>query len=211
MKTIEYKIGSSTIRLNDEGLVIIIPREFWSDRQWGWLLNIVTQLVVAGLAWVTEPATIEQCTDPGKPMPRWKRMYVDGLSYLLFVLMIPADHPVRKLYAAYDWHKVDEKSASEYENEKRGAPAYPPQVLFRILVLMFQSGTPFESQTLQRLQTDVAWRWFVGLSLLHPIPNAGTMSYFRSRLGAKLFEEILIDLIPGLFSSTSLRHNSERC
>ena len=122
-------------------------------------------------------------------------MYIDGLSYLLFVLMVPGDHPLRELYEAYEWHKIDEKSASEYKNGKKGAPAYPPQVIFRILVLMFQSGTPFESQTLQRLQTDVAWRWFVGLSLLHPVPNAGTLSYFRLRLGAKLFEEILIDLI----------------
>lgn len=195
METIECKIGSSTIILDDEGLVIIIPREFWSKRQWGWLLNIVTQLVVAGLTWVTAPATIKRLSDADKPMPRWKQMYIDGLSYLLFVLMVPPDHALRKLYEAYDWHKIDEKSAPEYKNEKKGAPAYPPQVLFRILVLMFQSGTPFESQTLRRLQTDVAWRWFVGLSLLYPVPNAGTLSYFRSRLGAKLFEEILIDLI----------------
>jgi transposase len=195
VEPIEYKIGSCTIILNDEGMMIIIPREYWTKRQWGWLLNIVTQLVVAGLAWVTEPATIKQYRDSGKPMPRWKQMYIDGLSYLLFVLMVPSNHPLRKLYAAYDWHEIDEKSAPEYKNEKRGAPAYPPQVLFRILVLMFYSGTPFESQTLQRLQTDVAWRWFVGLSLLHPVPNAGTLSYFRSRLGAKLFEKILVDLI----------------
>ncbi len=195
MKSIEYKIGMCTIILNDKQLAIIIPREHWSKRQWKWLVDIMARLIVAGMTWVMEPATIEQLTDPDKPMPRWKRMYIDGLSYLLFVLMVPADHPLRKLYETYEWHKIDEKSASEYKNKKKGAPAYPPQVMFRILILMFQSGTPFESQTLQRLQTDVAWRWFVGLSLLHPVPNAGTLSYFRSRLGAKLFEEILIDLI----------------
>ncbi len=195
MKTIEYKIGMCTIILNDKQLVIIIPREHWSKRQWTWLVDIMARLIVAGMTWVMKPATIEQLSDPDKPMPRWKRMYIDGLSYLMFVLMVPADHPLRELYEAYEWHKIDEKSAPEYKNGKKGAPAYAPQVLFRILVLMFQSGTPFESQTLQRLQTDVAWRWFVGLSLLHPVPDAGTLSYFRSRLGAKLFEEILIDLI----------------
>ncbi len=195
MESIECKIGTCTIILNDKQLVIIIPREYWSKRQWKWLVDIMAQIIATGLTWVMEPATIEQLSNPDKPMPRWKRMYIDGSSYLLFVLMVPADHPLRKLYAAYKWHKIDEKSASEYKNEKKGAPAYPPQVLFRILVLMFQSGTPFESQTLQRLQTDVAWRWFVGMSLLHPVPNAGTLSRFRSRLGVKLFEEILIDLI----------------
>ncbi|MFQ5796863.1 MAG: transposase [Candidatus Bipolaricaulia bacterium] len=206
METIECKVGSSTITLNDEELVIIIPRKFWTKRQWGWLVNIMTQLVIAGLAWVTAPVTIRQLSDSDRPMPRWKQMAIDGLSYLLFVLMIPSDHPLRQLYAAYDWHKVDEKCAPEYKNQKKGAPAYPPQVLFRILVLMFQSGTLFESQTLQRLQTDVAWRWFVGLSLLHPIPNAGTLSYFRSRLGEKLFEEILIDLIQACEAAGLVSH-----
>jgi transposase len=206
MESISYHIGSSIIILSDEGLTITIPREFWTERQWGWLVNIVAQLAVAGLAWVTAPVTIKQLSDLDKPMPRWKQMAIDGLSYLLFVLMIPSDHPLRKLYAAYDWHKVDEKCAPEYKNQKKGAPAYPPQVLFRILVLMFQSGTPFESQTLQRLQTDVAWRWFVGLSLLYPVPNAGTLSYFRSRLGAKLFEEILIDLIQACEASGLVGH-----
>lgn len=195
MESIKCKVSSSTITLNDEELVIIIPRKFWTKRQWEWLVNIMTQLVIAGLTWVMAPTMIKQLSDADKSMPRWKRMYIDGLSYLLFVLMIPSDHPLRKLYAAYNWQKVDEKCAPEYKNQQKGAPAYSPQVLFRILVLMFQSGTPFESQTLQRLQTDVAWRWFVGLSLLHPVPNAGTLSYFRSRLGAKLFEEVLIDLI----------------
>jgi len=50
---------------------------------------------------------------------------------------------------------------------------------------MFVSGTPFESTTLQRLQTDVAWRWFVGLSVWHSIPDAGTLCRFRQRLGVE--------------------------
>ena len=105
-------------------------------------------------------------------------MSIDTLSYLLYALMIPINHPLRKLYEAIDWSNIDELCASVYKNQVKGAPAYPPQVLFRILVLMFYSGTPFESATLRRLETDVAWRWFVGLSLLWLIPNAATLSYF---------------------------------
>ncbi len=109
--------------------------------------------------------------------------------------MIPLNHPLRKLYEAIDWAKIDKMCGPVYENQKRGAPAYPPQVMFRVLVLMFYSGTPFESATLRQLKTDVAWRWFVGLSLLCPVPNAGTLSYFRKRLGVELFEAILVQLI----------------
>lgn len=122
-------------------------------------------------------------------------MRIDGLSCLLHALLIPLNHPLRILYETIDWSQIDQMCASEYKNQVKGAPAYPPQVMFRILVLMFYSGTPFESATLRRLQTDISWRWFVGLSLLCSVPDAGTLSYFRSRLGVLVFEKVLIYLI----------------
>ena len=196
METANYQIGASTITLTKDGLTITLPRSQWSARQWNWLVNMLAQVMGVGLAWVLAPTVISAASsEAGNPAPRWKRMVIDGLSYLLFVLMIPPEHTLRKLYDAFDWSTIDAKCAEVYKNQERGAPAYPPQVLFRILILMFASGTPFESATLQRLQTDVAWRWFVGLSLLHPVPNAGTLSYFRKRLGVERFEAILVELI----------------
>jgi transposase len=109
--------------------------------------------------------------------------------------MVSSNHPVRQLFDVFSWHEIDLKCAAVYKNQNRGAPAYPPQVLFRILVLMFYSGTPFESATLQRLETDIAWRWFAGLGLLRPVPDAGTLSRFRSRLGVELFEAIFVELV----------------
>jgi transposase len=196
MEAIKGQIGDSTLILTDEGMTITIPRGYWTKRQWNWLVQLVTQLVVTGLAWVTAPSTISAVPSTiDNPPVRWKRMSIDALSYLLYALMIPINHPLRKLYEAIDWSNIDQLCASVYKNQVKGAPAYPPQVLFRILVLMFYSGTPFESATLRRLETDVAWRWFVGLSLLRLIPNAATLSYFRDRLGVALFEAILVELI----------------
>ncbi len=195
METLVYQVGISQLTLSEEGLSITIPRQHWTPRQWNWLVTLLTQVLTAGLTWVTAPATIAATASrSGQPL-RWKQMVIDGLSYLLFVLLIPARHPLRRLYAAFDWRTIDEQCAGEYENQERGAPAYPPQVLFRILVLMFVSGIPFESATFQRLQTDVAWRWFVGLSLLWPPPDASSLSRFRKRVGAARFEAILIGLI----------------
>jgi transposase len=196
MEAIKGQIGDTTLILTDEGMTITIPRGYWTKRQWNWLVQLVTQLVVTGLAWVTAPSTISAVPSTlDNPPVRWKRMSIDALSYLLYALMIPINHPLRTLYEAIDWSTIDQLCASVYKNQVKGAPAYPPQVLFRILVLMFYSGTPFESATLRRLETDVAWRWFVGLSLLWRIPNAATLSYFRERLGVALFEAILIELI----------------
>jgi len=192
MESITHQIGISTVTLAQEGLTIAIPRRHWSARSWAWLVTLLTQVLGGGLAWVLAPAAGGAAANPG---PRWKQLGIDGLSYLLFVLLIPAEHRLRQLYAAFDWAMIDTQCAEVYKNQERGAPAYAPQVLFRILVLMFVSGTPFESTTLLRLQTDVAWRWFVGLSLLGPVPTAGSLSRFRTRLGVARFEAILVELI----------------
>ena len=195
METTSYQLGGSVITLTPAGLTLSLPRSMWSVRQWAWLVNVLAQLMGVGMAWVLAPATITvTSTEVGNP-PRWKQMVIDGLSYLLFALLIPAQHPLRNVYAAFDWSTVDAQCAEVYKNQQRGAPAYPPQVLFRILVLLFISGTPFESAALQRLQTDVAWRWFVGLSVLWPVPDAGTLCRFRQRLGVERFEAILVALI----------------
>ena len=196
MEAVAFQIGGSTITLTQDELTIRLPRSQWSARQWAWLVHVLAQVLGADLGWVLAPTVSSAAaSEAGHPAPRWKQLVSDGLSYLLFVLLIPPGHTLRKLYAAFDWAAVDAKCAEVYKNQARGAPAYAPQVLFRILVLMFSSGTPFESATLQRLQTDVAWRWFVGLSVLWPIPDAGTLSRFRHRLGVERFEAILVTLL----------------
>ena len=196
METINCKIGGTTLILTDEEMNIIIPRSILNKKHWERLVQIVLQLVGSGVAWVLAPSTIAALPSRAeKAAPRLKQMSIDALSYLLFVLMIPAKHPLRKLYETIDWGQVDKMCAHVYKNQKQGAPAYPPQVLFRVLVLMIYSGTPFESATLRQLETNVAWRWFVGLSLLCQVPNAGTLSHFRKRLGGELFEAILVKLI----------------
>jgi transposase len=189
-------MGGTTLTLTEKEINIIIPRSHLSKMHWGKLVEIVLKIAGMGLAWVVGPSTIAALPSTAdKPAPRLRRMRIDALSYLLFVLLIPPNHRLRKLYQAIDWPKIDEMCAHVYENHQQGSPAYPPQVLFRVLVLMCYSGTPFESATLQQLETDVAWRWFVGLSLLCPVPHAGTLSYFRKRLGVELFEAILVKLI----------------
>jgi transposase len=198
MEKISVQLGASSLELSEEGLTITILQSFWRKRQWQWLVQMLNQLCSDGLGWISAPTEARPsaaAADEAQPKPRWKWLPLDGLSYLLFGLLIPASHPLRSLYAAFDWLQIDERCATVYHNQRRGAPAYRPQVLFRVLVLMFYSGTPFESATLQRLQTDLAWRWFVGLSVLRPVPDAGTLSYFRTRLGVELFEALLLSLI----------------
>lgn len=186
-----HTLNSSPITLTNDGLTINIARSVWSLRHWNTLVMLLRQFLLNGLSWTMRPSW----TLPIQGQPRWKQIPCDGLTCLLFALLIRPTHPLRALFDAIDWQTIAARCAPVYRNQRLGAPAYAPQVLFRVLVLMFVSGTPFESATLLRLETDVAWRWFAGLNLWCGIPDAGTLSHFRTRVGVERFEQILVDLI----------------
>ena len=185
------QFGSSTITLTNEHVTITIAQTVWTPRLWKALMTLLLSLVTTGETWVTGPSRIPRI--PGQP--RWKQIPCDGLTRLLYTHFILPTHPLRTLFTAYAWSRIDALCAGPYRNQRTGASAYAPQMLFRVLVAMFISGTPFESATLMRLQTDVAWRWFVGLNLWCGTPDAGTLSRFRSRIGGGRFEQIFIDLL----------------
>jgi transposase len=185
------QFGSSTLTITNEGLTLTIARSVWTPRLWKGFVTLLLSLVTGGVSWVARPSWIPQV--PGQP--RWKQIPCDGLTRLLFTLKIPETHWVRPLFDAFDWSRIDALCAAPYRNQTGGAPAYAPQMLFRVLVLMFASGTPFESATLDRLRTDLAWRWFVGLNLWCTVPDAGTLSRFRDRVGGERFEQIFTEVL----------------
>jgi transposase len=186
-----HAFTSSTLTMTNEGLSVTMARSMWTPHQWNTLVALVLSFIAQGISWMSSPSWIPPI--PGQP--RWKRLSCDGLTRLLFALLIAPTHPLRPLFDAFDWAWIDGQCAPPYRNRHGGAPAYAPQMLFRVLVLMFVSGTPFESATLRRLETDVAWRWFVGLNLWCRVPDAGTLSRFRSRVGVDRFEQILTECI----------------
>ena len=190
---ITLESSDSSLHATSSEISITISCKYWTQRQLKLLLNVLL-LLVNGSGWVTKPNESSNSIT-GDGQPRWKAMKLDVFSIVVFALLIPQSHFLRKLFDAIDWTSIDKRCAEFYKNHDRGAPAYPPQVLFRILVLMFVSGTPFESTTLLRLKTDVAWRWFAGMDLLSGVPDAGTLTRFRDRLGIECFEQILIDLL----------------
>jgi hypothetical protein len=132
--------GSSTLTLTNEHVIITIGRTVWPPRLWKALIALLLSLVTQGESWVTCPSRIPHI--PGHP--RWKQIPCDGLTRLLYTLQIPATHSLRTQFEAFDWSTVDALCAQPYRNHQTGAPAYAPQMLFRVLVLMFVSGTPFD-------------------------------------------------------------------
>ena len=70
-------------------------------------------------------------------------------------------------------------------------------VLVKYLLVGFLYGIPSERQIEQRIQTDVALRWYLGLDLFDRGPDHSTISQLRWRKPAfrkafhRLFEEVV--------------------
>jgi transposase len=182
---IRLELGASRLELNDKGLTVHVARWHFTPKQWLRLGERLAQAQEA-LEWLQRPfQTSEQAG------ARWKKISLDLFSLVVYTLLIHPGHKLVKLIRAIDWSEIDRRCAEPYKNATRGAPAYAPQVLFRMLLLMALYGLLFESSLVEQIETQIAWRWFCGFGVLTTIPTAATLCYFRQRLGPAKFEEVL--------------------
>lgn len=137
--------------------------------------------------------------------------------------LVPQEHFLRKLDAALNLSFVREETAHLY-SRKYGRPPIDPVILVKYLLVGYLYGIPSERQIEQRIQTDVALRWYLGLDLFDRVPDHSTISQLRRRkptfrkVFRRLFEEVVRQCIAkGLVSgrvvgadSTHVRANASR-
>ncbi len=137
--------------------------------------------------------------------------------------LVPEKHFLRKLERVLDLSFVYEETQHLY-SRKYGRPPIDPVVLVKYLLVGFLYGIPSERQIEQRIQTDVALRWYLGLDLFDRVPDHSTISQLRRRKPAfrkvfrRLFEEVVGQCIAkGLASgrlvgtdSTHVKANASR-
>ena len=110
--------------------------------------------------------------------------------------LVPEKHFLRKLERVLDLSFVYEETQHLY-SRKYGRPPIDPVVLVKYLLVGFLYGSPSERQIEQRIQTDVALRWYLGLDLFDRVPDHSTISQLRRRKPAfrkvfrRLFEEVV--------------------
>ena len=137
--------------------------------------------------------------------------------------LVPAEHFLRKLEAALNLSFVYEETARIY-SRKYGRPPIDPVVIVKYLLVGFLYGIPSERQIEQRIQTDVALMWYLGLDLFDRVPDYSTISQLRRRkptfrkVFRRLFEEVVRQCVQnGLVSgrvvvtdSTHMKANASR-
>lgn len=130
--------------------------------------------------------------------------------------LVPREHFLRRLEEKLDLSFIREETRALY-SRRYGRPPIDPVVLVKYLLVGFLYGIPSERQIEQRIQTDVALRWYLGLDLFDAVPDHSTISQLRRRKPAfrkvfrRLFEEvarqcIALKLVSGRLVGTDSTH-----
>lgn len=94
--------------------------------------------------------------------------------------LVPKDHLLRLInqHLRFDFIRAECESLYCPNN---GRPALDPVMLFKMLFVGYLFGVRSERRLVKEIEVNVAYRWFVGLRLTDPVPDASTFSQNRRR------------------------------
>ena len=109
--------------------------------------------------------------------------------------LVPKDHLLRKIDRHIDFAFIHDEVRHLY-CEDNGRPAVDPLVLFKMLFIGYLFGIRSERQLVREIQVNVAYRWFLGLSLTDKVIDASTFSQNRRRrFEGSGIEQLIFDRI----------------
>ena len=72
-----------------------------------------------------------------------------------------------------------------------GRPSVDPVVLFKMVLIQHLYGIPSLRRTVEEINMNIAYRWFLGYLLNEPVPHFATISYnFRHRFSEDTIEKV---------------------
>lgn len=119
------------------------------------------------------------------------------LEFVCIDQLVPHDHLLRKIEATIDFSFIH-PLVKDYYCQNNGRPALDPTLMFKLLFLGYLFGVRSERQLIREVQVNVAYRWFLGLSLTDKVPDASTLSQNRIRrfndsdVYQAIFDEIVL-------------------
>jgi transposase len=115
-------------------------------------------------------------------------------SYVDIEARIPARHPLRAMRRLTNAALADLDGAFSALYEACGRPSIPPERLLRATLLQLLYSIRSKRQLVERLEFDMLFRWFVGLSIDEKVFVASTFSKNRDRL-------LTLEIAQGFLSS----------
>ncbi|MBI4673031.1 MAG: transposase [Chloroflexi bacterium] len=116
------------------------------------------------------------------------------LDKLIFEKLVPKDHYLRKVKSAIDFERFREQVRDCYDDE-RGRQAEDPARMIKLEYLEIHYELS-DREVIAEAQVNVAFRYFLDLSLESALPVPSLLSQFRTRLGVDRHEAIADELRP---------------
>jgi len=142
----------------------------------------------------------DYCRTDGVGMLRSYRDKQQSFELVSLEELVPQDHLLRKVDTYIDFSFIYEKVSPLYCADN-GRPAIDPTVLFKMIFLGYFYGIRSERQLEREIQTNLAYRWFLGLGLTDKVPDHTTISWNRrtrfkdTTIFQDIFDEIVLQAI----------------
>lgn len=118
---------------------------------------------------------------------------IDFFNNMIFERLIPKDHLLLKIDSIIDFSFVYDMVKDRYSDI--GRHSKDPVMMLKICLLEYLYNLS-DPQVVSRITTDVAFRWFLGLTIDDVVPDDSTISYFRNnRLGEEFFSEFFNEIV----------------
>ena len=110
--------------------------------------------------------------------------------------MVPENHLLRIIDKAIDWSFIYGLVEAKYSHTT-GRPSMDPVMLIKIPFIQYLYGIRSMRQTIKEIEVNVAYRWFLGLSMLDSVPHFSTFgkNYSRRFKDTDLFEQIFAHIL----------------
>ena len=110
--------------------------------------------------------------------------------------MVPQDHMLRLIDKAINWNFIYDLVEDKY-CQNNGRPSMDPVMLIKIPFIQYLYGIKSMRQTIREIEVNVAYRWFLGLDMLDPVPHFSTFgkNYSRRFKDTDLFEQIFSKIL----------------
>ena len=119
----------------------------------------------------------------------------EQLEMLTIEQLVPKDHLVRKLDAAIDFNFI--YPLVEHLYSAVGRPSIDPVVLFKMTFIQYTFGIRSMRQTIKEIETNMAYRWFLGFGFHTEVPHFSTFgkNYVRRFQDSDIFEQIFYRIL----------------
>ena len=117
------------------------------------------------------------------------------IEFISLDQIVPRDHLVRKIDAAIDFSFIYDIVKDLYK--PYGRESIDPVVLVKITFIQYIFGIPSMRKTIEEINVNFAYRWFLGYGIQETIPHFSTFgkNYSRRFKDSDLFEQIFARIL----------------